>query len=123
MFELPKGLPPTQGEHYHSIFLNPSSQHPNVFPYQYPFAQKNEIENIIQEILTTGVIKTSNILYSSPIVIVLKKEDGWHMYPDFQAHNQLNIKDKFHIPITDDLLDQLHGTQFFTKMDLRPGYH
>ena len=47
VFELPTGLAPTQGEHYHSIFLNPSSQHPNVFPYQYPFAQKNEVENII----------------------------------------------------------------------------
>lgn len=47
MFDLPTGLTPSQGEHDHSIPLVSGSQLPNVFPYRYPFSQKNEIEKII----------------------------------------------------------------------------
>ena len=48
VFDLPTGLSPSHGQHDHSIPLIPGSQLPNVHPYHYPFAQKNEIEKIIQ---------------------------------------------------------------------------
>jgi len=55
--------------------------------------------------------------------MVLKKEGSWHMCPHFHALNKITIKDKFLIPVSDNLLDELSGAQFFTKLNLHSGYH
>jgi hypothetical protein len=73
IFNNPQGLPPSHGAHDHSIRLVPSSPPPNVFPYRHPFDQKNEIEKIVRELLTTCVIRPSTSPYFSPTVVVLKK--------------------------------------------------
>jgi hypothetical protein len=85
-------------------------------------AQKNEIEKIIQELLEVGVIcpNTSPLLITSSHGV---KEGTRGMCHDFRVVNKLTIKDKFLIPIIDDLLDELHGAKFFTKVDLHLGYH
>eukprot|EP00253_Pinus_taeda_P024850 PITA_24850 len=123
VFDKPHELPPSRGEHDHSITLVPGAQPPNVRPYRYPFTQKNEIEKIIKELLEAGVIRPSISPYSSPVVMVLKKDGEWRMCPDFRALNKLTVKDKFPILVVDNLLDELNGARFFTKLDVRSGYH
>jgi hypothetical protein len=109
VFSTPQGLPPSHGVHDHSIPLVPGSLPPNIHPYHHPFSQKNEIEKMVQELLNAGVIHPSTSPYSSPVVMVLKKEGSWCMCPDFRTLNKLTIKDKFPIPVIDDLLDELSG--------------
>jgi hypothetical protein len=122
-FYTPQGLPPSRGVHDNSIPLVPGSLPPNICPYRHPFSPKNEIEKMVQELLNLGVIRPSTIPYSSPVIMVLKKEGYWRMCPNFCTLNKLTIKDKFPIPVIDDLLDELSSTWFFTKLDLRLGYH
>jgi hypothetical protein len=123
VFSTSQGLPHSRGVHDHSIPLVPRSLPPNIRLYHHPFSQKNEIEKMVQELLNAGVILPSTSPYSSPVVMVLKKEGSWRMCPEFRAPKKLTIKDKFPIPIIDDLLDELSGAQFFTKLDLRSSYH
>jgi hypothetical protein len=123
IFSTPQGLPPSHGVHDHSIPLVLGSLPPNIRPYRHPFAQKNEIEKMVQELLIASIIHPSTSPYSSPVIMVLKKEGSWRMCPNFRALNKLTIKDKFPILVIDDLLDELSGTQFFTKLDLHSGYH
>jgi hypothetical protein len=123
VFSTPQGFPPSRGVHDHSIPLIPGSLPPNICPYCHPFSQKNEVEKIVQELLNADVIRPSTSPYSSPVVMVLKKEGSWRMCHDFYTLNKLTTKDKFPIPVIDDLLDELSGTEFFTKLDLYSGYH
>ena len=118
VFETPKGLPPIR-DHDHAIHLIPGSVPPNIKPYRYPYVQKSEIVHMIVQILEAGIIQPSQSFFSALVVLVQKKGGSWHMYSDYKELNKITIKDKFSIPLIDELLDELHGQIYFTKLDLR----
>jgi hypothetical protein len=116
-----KGLPPTK-DHDHIIHLQLGSVPPSSRPYMYPYAQKSEIECMIQEMLEVNIIQPGQSSFSSLGVMVTKNDGSWHMSLDYRQFKKMIIKDKFPIPVIDEL-DELHGEKIFTKLDLRSRYH
>ncbi|KAF3629835.1 hypothetical protein FXO37_28741 [Capsicum annuum] len=121
--KVPTTLPPHRGPFDHRIPLLDSANPVSKRPYRYPGIKKDIIEKLVQEMLDQGVIQHSTSPYASPVVLVGKKDCSWRLCVDYRELNQITIKDKFPIPIIEELLDELGGAQVFSKIDLRTGYH
>jgi hypothetical protein len=94
-----------------------------VRPYCYPQLLKDEIERQCDDMLQQGIVQECTSAFSSPMLLVRKEDATRRFYIDYRKLNQQTVKDKFPILVVDELLDELRGASFFTKVDLRSGYH
>ena len=92
-------------------------------PYRHPQKYKYEIEKAIQELLAMGHIQPSSSPFASPVVLVKKKDGTMRMFIDYRALNKKTLKNRYPIPRVDELIDELHGAVYFSKIDLRSRYH
>ncbi|KAL0438992.1 UNVERIFIED_CONTAM: Retrovirus-related Pol polyprotein from transposon.6 [Sesamum latifolium] len=123
VFSIPHGLPPHRAFD-HRIHLHPNQPPVNIKPYHYPHFQKDVMTQLIADMLSEGIIHPSRSPFSSPVLLVRKKDDGtWCFCVDYRGLNAVTVRDRYRIPTVDELLDELHGATVFSKLDLRSGYH
>lgn len=123
VFQEPKELPPLRKCFNHHIPLKDGAELINSRPYRYSPVQKDVIELMVQELKSQGLIQNNCSPFSSHVVLVGKKDGNWRLCVDYKELNQITIKDKYPIPIIEELLDELGGSQVYSKIDLRSGYH
>jgi hypothetical protein len=119
--ELP-GMPPDRDIEF-VIELKPGTAPIYKTPFRMTIPELAELKEHIKELLEKGFIHPSSSPWGAPMIFVLKKDGTQRLCVDYRALNEVSFKNKYPLPRTDDLFDQLCGACVFSKIDLRSGYH
>ncbi|RVW98761.1 Transposon Tf2-2 polyprotein [Vitis vinifera] len=119
--ELP-GLPPHR-EFDFSIEVYLGTDPISVSPYRMAPLELKELKTQLHELLGKGFICPSTSPWGAPVLFVKKKDGTLRLCIDYRKLNRVTVKNKYPIPRIDDLFDQLKGAKYFSKIDLRTGYH
>jgi hypothetical protein len=119
--ELP-GMPPDRDIEF-VIDLVPGTGPIAKRPYRMAADELVELKKQLQELTDKGFIRPSASPWGSPVLFVKKKDGSMRMCVDYRSLNAVTIKNKYPLPRIDDLLDQLRKAKYFSKIDLRSGYH
>ncbi|GFV18791.1 hypothetical protein TNCV_4756781 [Trichonephila clavipes] len=91
-------------------------------PRRLAFTERQEVNKQIEEWLNEGIIRSSCSEYASPIVMVKKKDGSSRMCIDYRKLNQKLVKDKFPLPLIEDVLNTLQEAKVYSTLDLRNGF-
>ena len=116
------GMPPDRDVEF-VIELLPGTGPIAKRPYRMAVDELNELKKQLKELAEKGFIRPSASPWGSPVLFVRKKDDTLRMCVDYRNLNAVTIKNKYPLPRIDDLLDQLRNAKYFSKIDLRSGYH
>jgi hypothetical protein len=119
--ELP-GMPPEiEVEFYIDLILGTAPIAKK--PYRMAPTELAELKLQIAELQQKGYIRPSSSPWGALALFITKKDGSMRMCIDYRSLNEVTIKNKYPLPRIDDLFDQLQGAKYFSKTDLRSGYH
>jgi hypothetical protein len=119
---LPDGLPPDRGDAM-KIETDPNADPPVRPIIRLSIAELDELKKQLDELLRKGFIKPSTSPYGAPVLFVKKKDGTLRMCVDYRGLNRITRKNRYPLPRIDELIDRLKGARYFSKLDLREGYH
>ncbi|GKF25425.1 putative reverse transcriptase domain-containing protein, partial [Tanacetum coccineum] len=92
-------------------------------PYRLALSKMKELSEQLQELSDKGFIRPSSSPWEASVLFVKKKDGSFRMCIDYRELNKLTVKNRYPLPRIDDLFDQLQGSNIYSKIDLRSGYH
>ena len=119
---LPKGLPvarPTD----HRIDLLPDTRPPAHRVYRMSPAEEVELKSQLDKYLEAGFIEPARSAYGAGVLFARKKDNTLRLCTDYRSLNKATVMDKYPMPRIDELLDEMQGSSFFSKMDLQQGFN
>ncbi|KAJ9544424.1 hypothetical protein OSB04_024131 [Centaurea solstitialis] len=116
------GIPPERQVEFR-IDLVPGAAPRAKTPYRLAPPEIQELSNQLEELLEKGFIRPSSSPWGAPILLVKKKDGSMRMCIDYHELNKLRVKNRYPLPKIHDLFDLLQGVAWFSKIDLRLGYH
>lgn len=122
VFNNPNELPKST-VHDHKIKTFPDSSPPNRPPYRLSEDDLKEVQFQITNLLEKNYIKPSSSPYGAPVILVKKKDGTKRMCIDYRALNKMTIKNKFPLPLAEDLFDALKDATIYSKIDLESGFN
>jgi hypothetical protein len=120
--KLPHSLPPRR-DIDHRIELEQSSVPASRGIYRMSPAELDELKLQLEELSSSGFIQPSKSPFGAPVLFVKKKDGSMRMCVDYRALNKITVKNRYPLPRVDELFDRLRGARYFSKLDLRSGYH
>ncbi|GJR84882.1 putative reverse transcriptase domain-containing protein [Tanacetum coccineum] len=105
------------------IELTPGATPVAKSPYRLAPSELEELSGQLKELQNKGFIRPSSSPWGAPVLFVKKKDGSFRMCTDYRKLNKLTVKNRYPLPRIDDIFDQLQGSQFLSKIDLRSGYH
>lgn len=106
------------------MYINLTDNTPVAYrPYKLSQQEKLKVREIISDLKDKGIIRESQSQYSSPIILVKKKDGSDRMCIDYRALNRLTIRDRYPMPLIDDHIDRLGKANYFSNLDMATGFY
>jgi len=107
----------------HAIELIPGSEPKSSKVYPLSPVEQKELDSFLEENLHTGRIHPSKSPMAAPVFFIKKKDSSLRLVQDYRALNSITVKNKYPLPLISELVSQLRGARYFTKLDVRWGFN
>ena len=107
----------------HTIELIPGAEPKSLKVYPLSLLEQAELNTFLEENLHTGQIRPFKSSIAAPMFFIKKKDGSLQLVQDYHALNAVTVKNRYLLPLVSELIAQLHGAQYFTKLDVHWGFN